>query len=239
MSRSQAGASAGKKAFLIIFVIVFLAIAGLILYGMNKQSKSGTRLEDGRSQIILEERDGKTVLNDDLLRCDYKVYVENQKTGINILLIIIGAVGVCLVAIFISNLVNVIRKTTSGEGAGITGIISLVVSAAFLIGGGLFLYKGAGSLMDEKDKKDPETEELHVSTVQVTRKDMKVKKSGTKKHKTSHTEYYVYLADGTSMNVASHVYDEVTGSGIYFVGKDDAGAVFGMYPEAEYCKEEN
>ena len=238
MRNSEGGASAGKKLFIIIFVIFFLAVAFAILYGMNQQKKSDESIESGRSEIVLvKSDDGKIVLTDDLLRSDYGVYVRNAKTGANIMLFIIGGMAFVLLAWFIISVVGFIRDRIKGNVLDYRQIVSIITSLIFLIAGGIFLYKGAMPIMKSKPE-DPETATLSLEYGQVTRKTSEVVRSGSKKHHTSRTDYYVYLSDGTKLSVTKHVYDEVAGSGYYYIGKNEADAVFGMYPESEYCMEE-
>ena len=238
MRNSEGGASAGKKLYIIVFVIFFLAVAGAILYGMNQQNKSDESIDSGREGIeLVRSDDGRIVLTDELLRADYSVYVRNAKTGANIMLFIIGGMGVILLLWFIISVVRFIYDRIKGNILDYRQIVSIAASLIFLIGGGIFLYKGAVPIMNSKPE-DAETATLSLEYGQVTRKTTDTVKTGTKKHHTSRTDYYIYLADGTELSVVKYVYEEVDGSGYYYIGKNEKDAVFGMYPESEYCMEE-
>lgn len=239
MRLSSGSRSAGKnKPFFIIFIIIFLFVAGAIIFGITQQRRTTANIEEGRSKIeLVKDETGRTVLTDDLLRSDYGVYVKNANTNLNIMLIVMGALAFGLLAWFVTMLIGFIRSLKRGDTINFLQVIPLVMALIFLIVGGSLFIKSSGSMMNKRQE-DPETATISLEYAQVVRKDSREVRSGRGKHKTRHTEHYIYLSDGRELSVTKYVYDEVEGAGYYYIGKNAEGSIFGMYPENSYCMEE-
>lgn len=230
--------ASGKKPILIIFIISFLAIGIAILYGSIQARKAKADIEDGRAKIeLVQDESGRTVLTDDLLRSDYNVYVKTSNRNLMIMTIVAVALFLSLVGWFIVTLVNFVRGRMRGDPANIMEIISLALALVFIVILGFLFYNGTLSSLN-KQPEDPQSATISLEYAQVTRKDTRKVTSGRGKHKTSHTEYNIYLADGRTLSVVKYVYDEVEDAGNYYIGKNKEGSIFGMYPEKSYCMEE-
>lgn len=228
----------GKKPILIIFIIAFLAIGIAIIYGSIQARKAKANIEDGRAKIeLVQDESGRTVLTDDLLRSDYNVYVKTSNRNLMIMTIVMVALFLSLVGWFIVQLVNFVRGRMRGDPSNIMEITSLALALVFIVILGIFFYNGTLSSLN-KQPDDPESATISLEYAQVTRKDTKTVKTGRGRHKTSHKEYNIYLADGRTLSVVKYVYDEVEDAGNYYIGKNKEGAIFGMYPEKSYCMEE-
>ena len=133
-------------------------------------------------------------------------------------------------------LANPIIKLIKQFAGPLLGIVG-AVGAIFVIILGVLFFNGAKQTYEKKPE-DPESATISLEYAQVVRKDTRKVTSGRGKHKTSHTEYNIYLSDGRELSVVKYVYNEVDGAGNYYIGKNEAGSIFGMYPESSYCMEE-
>ena len=238
MRISKNYSSSGKKSLLIIFIIMFIAIFGAMIFGAQHESKAAAKIEESRSEIeLVHDENGRIVLTDALLRSDYSVYVKNADTNIKVMNIVMIALLAALVGWFIVTLVGFIRGRMRGEPINIIQIISLVLPLCIVIILGVLFFNGAKQTYEKKPE-DPESATISLEYAQVVRKDTRKVTSGRGKHKTSHTEYNIYLSDGRELSVVKYVYNEVDGAGNYYIGKNEAGSIFGMYPESSYCMEE-
>ena len=109
MRISKNYSSSGKKSLLIIFIIMFIAIFGAMIFGAQHESKAAAKIEESRSEIeLVHDENGRIVLTDALLRSDYSVYVKNADTNIKVMNIVMIALLASLVGWFIVTIVGFI-----------------------------------------------------------------------------------------------------------------------------------
>ena len=236
-TRFSAGSYPGKskRIYTIVFLIFVVITMICIFVGMKQTSHRQQDIDEGRQQISIERSNGKIVLTDELLRSDYTVYAKDAETGANIFLFLAIGMGGFVAFFIVSMIISVIRSIRNGETGTrlIISVISLVLTlvilgiGAFMIGSGIFSTSSMKAT-------DPDKATFSIFECQITSKDSKTVKSGSRKHRTSHTYYYLYLSDGTQLTVDSFVYNQVTTAGTYYLAKNDQGKIFSMYSSSEY-----
>jgi len=226
----------GKKIYTIAFLLFFIITAVLLIYGASKTSNQGANVQKAREQITLVKEGDLTVLNDDLLRADYTVFVKTNETNNNIFRFILIGMGALLVFIFAMTVIRLIQNIRAGAtGTGLIAAVIPTVASAVIIAVFLFFILSGNRMVNDNKLKDPSEETLCTSLCTIVSKDSKQVKSG--RGRTSHTTtyYYLHIEDGSTLSVSSYIYSEVTGAGTYYIAQNEKGDVFGVYSTKEYC----
>ncbi|MBR3056992.1 MAG: hypothetical protein IKG93_03390 [Clostridiales bacterium] len=223
---------------LIAFGVVIVLIVACMIYGMKQTSHQAEDIEKARAAITLTKEGGKTVINDALLRADYSVFAKNQGTNKTVFTIMMIGIGV-LFAVVIGNMVfqtiRSLRNNDSGQPV-FMKIIMLVFTLGVAVLTIVFLtmFFGRGKI---KSSPSVENAVISVSAKDITHKDSKTVKSGTRKHRTTTTYYYLYTASGEQIKVSSYLYSLVSSSGKYYLAKNQNDQIFYVYSASEYCLE--
>ena len=123
-----------SKAFQIALIALFLTIVISMVFGLIQQNNLQKDTDKARESIQLVTKDGKTVLTDELLQSDYKVYSRNQSTGLSILKSVIFGFMAMSIIILANSIYQLVMAKMNGK----TGT-KMVLAVFSLIGTSLFV----------------------------------------------------------------------------------------------------
>ena len=236
MRYSSSGSEPASAKTKLLIALICIVLSVVALFALSQANNSKSDLDSGREQIKLVKVDGKTVLTDELLRSDYAVYAKTTATNLKIMVGIMGVMIVALLAIFIVFIIKTIHSVNNGDGNTAANLIRVIFSGLALTGVVVILCINGKSLLNSKPE-SADTADLRIVECYVIKKDSETIRTGTRKHKTTRTNYYVYLDNGQKLTVNSLVYSQVIGSGTYYIGMNDNDNIFSMYPASEYIPE--
>ena len=237
MDDEKSGLPLSKKLGIIIFVLAFVGIALAMLYGYQKYNKTTTSMEEARKDVEIVMNGDKRVITDELLISDYNVYLQSEESSKNTMLIVLGILGLIAFFVFVTSIIGFITGRINGEYGldSVKKFLAILLSGSIVAAGMIMFIKGLGPLARTKPKTADEVS-FRVAEYKVLNKTSRKFISGTEKHKSERTEYYLQLDTGTEMEVSLNIYNQVS-SGTYYFGKTDTGTLFAVYPADEFCKE--
>ena len=227
-----------SKAFQIALIALFLTVVISMVFGFIQQNNLQKDTDKARESIQLVTKDGKTVLTDELLQSDYKVYSRNQSTGLSILKsCIFGFMAMSIIMLANSIYQLVMAKINGKTGIKMVAAVWSVIGMTLFVAVTIFLAVFGSRFLNREKKKITKEQHLYVEACQVVKKDKETVSSGSGDNSSTTTYYYIYLDDGTRLSVSLLVYNQVTHTGSYFIGESENNAIFAMYDSAIYCEE--
>lgn len=200
----------GFGIFLLCSIVTYAGI-GFLLNRLQSSEKERDKLREQEAKISEEARkldpEGKTVITDDLLNIEYKLYYSQEKAMRDMMSIFLyGAMGIVLLFSGISLVVSIVKRRISAP-----RIIGSVLPAVLIIVAVIFV----GSRNIFKLPPKPEKTECKVETVKIAQKNTKVTTDtdgdGNRTETTTH--YYIYFFNqdnkSKSFSVTKTVYEKI------------------------------
>ena len=215
-------------AFLVIVILsILFMVTLLVVTNMNSKNKA-QMIRESRESIHVEEKGGRIVINETLLRSDYAAWYRQKKQADSYMTALMVAISIMVLSCIgcsIGESLYLERHGYSGDldRRRIGTYIWMVFMLVFIIVTWKFL------LFSNETK--PDEAVLWVREYTVTDKESVKKRKQERK-------YYVYTVEGGKLQVDKTDYEKVAGSGTYYFGMQD-GKVFNIYLKEEYCKDES
>ncbi len=225
-----------SKIYVVVFLIIFFAIAGFMVKGLLTQQKENNADRTKYEQMI--KSDGKTTLTQEILDQDHNEYVESVKSNNKTFAIIgIGFLGLMLLFLIIAIANYFSQRNKGAQGIELVrNIVSIVAISVFLVMGIIIGVAFIRPMMNKTDydKESYKYVELNIVDTKVEEhKSTHRKSNGHGTTTTTTYTYYVITEDNEELKVGKLLYERVANPGVYYAGMTEGGNIFSLYP-SEY-----
>ena len=215
-------------AILCILILSILFVISFLIWSVVNVKNRTDLIQETRESIEIEEKDGKIVLNDALLRSDYAAWYSVKQQGntyMTLLMIFIFVLILSTVGCSIGSSLYLKKRgiESNMDRRRISTLAAMVICLTIIL--------IASKMILSMDYPKPEEAVLFVQEYKITNKE-------TVKKRKAQRNYYLYTDNGRKLKVDKTDYEKVTKSGTYYFGVQTS-TIFNVYPKEEYCRDES